>query len=260
MTNQVVNYKNFDPEQLFINAPVEKQKGKYVSYISYSDNISPLYIQTPTMKLESNGNDFFTFSSDVFSKLLSDLDEKCVNVISVNSKQFFNDKVFSREKIEQSYVSSTFNENEFTVSLADDLKVKDQRERFRLLSDLEANQEVVAILHVKGLLYKKSSIQLFCSVEQLKVYVKDSLSCWCIEESGDESEDVDSEIVQEQQPEPVEQEAQLEVSEPQLETIIPTMEILCVPDDTKETASDTKKTRVKRKYKKASNDDDKDLF
>jgi hypothetical protein len=189
----IVTTNTFDIGELQIQPPVDRTKGKYISYISYAQKTTPFYLRTPMMKIEHLDNSVISFKIDKsLGSLLKELDLNCVERISEKSAEFFKGKKFSKSKIESSFINS-YQNNTVYAFISNDLKIKNQKGIDCTLDDLYTSQDAIAIFHVKGIVYKKSSIQLLISVEQLKIYVTDHLNDWCLETICDDRKPVDTE-------------------------------------------------------------------
>lgn len=177
----IVTSDTFDVENLIIQPPVDRAKGKYISYLSYGQKTTPLFIRTPLMKIEKMDNSVVSFKIDkTLEALLRSLDHYCIEEVSRNSVTYFKGKNFSRTKIENSFINSHQDETVYTF-VSNELKIRNQKGSDCTLEELYPNQDAIAIFHVKGIVYKKSSIQLLITLEQLKVYVNDHLDKWCLE-------------------------------------------------------------------------------
>lgn len=196
---QVVNYKNFKVEQTHVNVP-EKTKGKYFSYVSKEKY--PLLIQSPVLtiqKIENNDIHFLVKKNGSFSNIIQQFDDFCINYITDHTTEFFNGKKFSKAKILSSYQSSLqsfTDDNDILIAHVtnpDQLIIRDQRNNSRSYDDLEPGNEIIAIFEFEGILFKKDSMRLSCTVKQMKVYISESLKNWCIEQDDDEyvSSDID---------------------------------------------------------------------
>jgi hypothetical protein len=172
--------KNINCDQVNINSPLERVKGKYFSFISYGNVYTPMYIQTPHIQYINSSDSEVLISSNQLASTLEELEEKCKQVIHENSESFFNGKHFSRSKIDTSFISCV-QSGRIMCKLSPNLKIRDQRNVERNPTDFQEDMQCVAILYVKGIMYKKNTIQLVISVEQLKIYLRDMLDTWCIQ-------------------------------------------------------------------------------
>jgi hypothetical protein len=94
---RVTKYKSVDIDQITISKPIKQDK-EYVSQILYKDE--PFFIQSPVIdvvdtntvqfKLVKNGQ-LFTLFEDTYNRL--------VNLVYVNSKDFFNGKAFTEKRV-----------------------------------------------------------------------------------------------------------------------------------------------------------------
>jgi len=179
----IANSTNFDVSLLKISAPLEKVKGKYISYFSYSKKFTPFYFQTPIMEIsEIHENKTCSLKiNNILESILQKIDSHCINHISLNAAEFFKGKNFSRQRIESSFIPTFDKKNIMYTIVSDNVQIKDQYNNSKDVTCLHSAQNIVAILHVKGIVYKKSSIQLLVCIEQIKVYIDERLDKWCIE-------------------------------------------------------------------------------
>jgi hypothetical protein len=176
----VTNFKTLDVNDILIEES-KKVQNKYRSFIKYKNPNQCLYFQTPLIQVNNFDESVITFQvSELFDKVLSDVDTHCKNFITQNSTNLFKGKEFSKLKIETSFVNTVQNST-FSTFISDNLEIRDQKDRKLNLNDIYSSQNAVGLIHIKGIVYKKSSIQLLASLEQLKVYTKDNLDKWCIE-------------------------------------------------------------------------------
>jgi len=234
----VTYYKNLTVQETELTVP-EKVKGKYFSYLSNKQ--FPLYIQTPTLNafpVDENTIRFKVKKDGQFEKLCGDLDQQIIDHISERSVQFFRGSLFSRNKIESSYLRTIDEDGYITVTVPDNLLIKDQRDSSRGYDEIAPGTEAIAILHIEGVAFTKKTIRLSLSVAQLKIYVKEQLSTWCI------LHDSDSEV---DEPDPEEAESLVKALESAREETI---------------QSNTPVTLEEQPFveEKKEHDDEKDLF
>jgi hypothetical protein len=253
----VVSYKTLDQTSVKITKP-EKMKKRYHSYLS--NNGSPLYIQTPSLRVEkvttSESETALSFSvkkSDTFAKKILQFEESLVHQIAENSVEFFKGKNFSLEKIKSSFVSVLEYVDEDSLLLSvrvpdkEKLIIQDQRSVMRGFDDVKEGMQSIAILYVEGLSFTSNSIRMMFSVHQMKIYVTDQLEAWSIKEDSDSEEEEDYD--------PKEIDAQIQSLEEAIEDIktsTPPISIIeSYLDDTKNTVETVDIVQ---------NDDDQDLF
>jgi hypothetical protein len=151
----------------------------HVSDILY--NNKPLYIQTPKSKLISiNGVNLKVNLNKhgSFLNLFQKLNEKLKQCVYINSKKLFNGKQFTENKINNSYQSNiNVNEKEFIldVHLSKDVKIfntfmESISEEIKSTKEELLNKNVTCILHVKNIIFTKTTIHTFISIEHIKIY------------------------------------------------------------------------------------------
>lgn len=197
----ILNYKNLgklltsETKDLDLTfGPPEKNRGKYFSYLSYKNG--PLHIQTPVLAVSSITENSLSFCIKKDTNLWNTLeafDTFCVDYLFNNSALVFNGKKFSKEKITSSYTPSiTYASDTFSTTLNESLLIRDQWNNIRTVNDIQPNMECIAILYIEGIAFTSDSIKVFYNIQQLKLYVKQSLNEWCI------SHDLDLETVVEE--------------------------------------------------------------
>jgi len=97
---KVIQYKSFDIDKLKIIGPSENNKSCTFMY----DDLTDFYIQTPELSLctENNSVNFKMVNRGQFLTLLENLYDKIIELLHVNSKDFFNGKQFSEDRIKKS--------------------------------------------------------------------------------------------------------------------------------------------------------------
>lgn len=196
----VTYYKNVDPNQTDLTIP-EKIKGRYFAYLS--NGHVPLFIQTPTLTVQSIGKNSVRFAikpEGRFETTLKTFDKVLIDYIAQRTVQFFRGFQFSKTKIESSYTPTVHSEGYIDVHIPDceKLLIKDQRDCIRSIDDIVPGTEAIAILNVEGVAFTKRTITLSLTLHQLKIYVKDQLTDWCIlHDSDSEVEGPDPEEAEE---------------------------------------------------------------
>jgi hypothetical protein len=205
----VVNgYKTLAVNELVVTPP-EKNKGKYVSYLSIKRR--PLYVQTPILVVDKFDGSKLLLKvkpSSVFAQTLANVDTNIVDILFKSSAKFFAGKRFSRECLMSRYEPLLTVANRLELVSSANLLIKDQRGADRNISDIRPGMKVIAIVHFPKLWFTKASIKPEASVVQLKIYVEDSLP-WLVDnndsdgdnepclDSDDEKTIDDDEVVEE---------------------------------------------------------------
>lgn len=259
MPPQVINYKGFNSTDVKITLP-EKNKGKYVSYIcrqststTTENEGSPLLIQSPVLevcKQDNNELRLLVKKSNSFNNVIKSWDDYCIDYITNHSTEFFNNKRFSRNKIQASYIptmkeySNEYDILEAYVKHPEQLIIRDQRNNLRQYNELQSGNEIIAIFEFEGIVFKKDSMKLLCSVKQIKVYVNEPLTDWYIEQDDDEP---DSDFTN---PEDIKE----------IEAQLKSVEELNIIYKNQLTSNIQEKEDIEDKTETDNNDDDKDLF
>lgn len=272
MSNQVINYKHLVVDKTSITRP-EKSKGRYFSYISNSQN--PMWVQTPSLtvvKITPTEIHFSLKKTSVFANTINTFDDFCVDYIASRTTEFFNGKRFSREKISSSYERTLVGneEDDYHVLIArvvdkDNLFIRDQRNIHRIYEDIKPGYETICILDWEGIAFNKSSMKVVCTVQQMKIYVNESLTNWSIEQDTDDEQEDDSTLVD---PEDIEAQVRSleESSEEPVVTVSKDMkdtkDIKDIKDIPLDNLEEVKKNSSKKVIEPSFllNDDDQDLF
>lgn len=204
--NPVINYKALEIETLGLTVP-ELRKNRRFSYVSNKGN--GLYVQTPMMTvLEVNetpntvqgwdGELITTLSSQSpFVSTLHNLDEHFKSVIDNKANAFFGPrKAITRKVIDAGYIATLKTPEDgaaSTISLKvvnpDQLLIRDQRDAVRQFSDIKPGVRIIAVMHIEGVAYTKTTISLDVVVRQVKVYIDDSIPWSIVNTDLDEDEE-----------------------------------------------------------------------
>jgi hypothetical protein len=192
----VTYYKNVNVASTELTVP-EKLKGRYFSYLS--NNSLPLFVQTPTLyvqSVEDHSVKLHCKKDGQFAQLFNQLDTFLVDYITERSRDFFRGSIFSKTKIQSSYIPSVDDEGNIVVHVNDPDKIliRDQRDVTKTFADLQPNSESISILNIEGVAFTKKTIRLILTLHQMKLYTKEKLTDWCIfNDSDSECEEFDVE-------------------------------------------------------------------
>ena len=191
----------------------EKVGQSYFGSLSYGDNLSPLYIQTPKLKCKTNLSEMKGKKApyleveipngkfDLYDLFLS-LDDQNIKKTVQKSKEWFN-KELPLEAIDDMYKRSTkpFKKNtnpimKFRIpSVKNEIKcgIYNQKRVFIGIDDVKDESEVILILHIRGLKVLKTYYYCDCYVSQIKVFQDNNSSYNIIPEYSiiDEEDDYD---------------------------------------------------------------------
>jgi hypothetical protein len=84
-------------------------------------------------------------------------------------------------KKEQDYI--------ITFKFNDSILIKDQRDVVRDVTDIESGTTAIAVIDMEHISIGKSSIQPIFTLQQMKIYVKEKLTNWCIQQDSDDEEE-----------------------------------------------------------------------
>ena len=215
MTN-VTKYEDINTEEFNYNKP-EKYNNSYFGSMSYGETNVPIYIQTPKIKFTGNIKDILEQTNPVFDvsipknrldfyDLFLNIDNQNIKNTFNNSKEWFS-KELPMEAIDDMYKPIT---KGFKKDTEPTLKFKlpltkgkpqciiyNQQRTFIDINDINHGDEVILILHLKGLKVLKQYYYCDCYISQIKVFKLKDLKYnilkdySILDESNDEQEDLD---------------------------------------------------------------------
>lgn len=102
--NNIIKYKNFDCNELSLNKPIKD--ANYYCKLNYN-NTGTFYIQTPELNINYNEETckvtFNIVNKGQFVTVLEKVYEKIIQTLVNNSKQYFNGKQFTEDRIRSSF-------------------------------------------------------------------------------------------------------------------------------------------------------------
>lgn len=202
-------FKDVDVANVVISKP-EKIDGEYKSKISYGDD-DTLLIQTPELIINdgngSNKVEFNMINNGDFFCLLDNLTETIITCIYTNSKDFFNGKEFSENRIRTSLNKIVDVDTEGVVKLNATTAGID----FKVINIF--NEEIIdykfplkgkCILEISGITYHKKDFIVNLNIKSIKLSPKKLKKG--IDVELDETEVSEGEKVEETEVEQIEQE------------------------------------------------------
>jgi hypothetical protein len=125
-----IKYKNIDTSLLEVKMPKKSEKGNYISKLLYEDK--NFYIQTPVLQILSNKKarivNLDSEQKEKFYKVMTELTHNIKKQILEKSKEFFNGKIFSETRINNSFENFIYNDDNsvfLEFNLDDDVKYVD---------------------------------------------------------------------------------------------------------------------------------------
>ena len=215
MTSSVKNYDTIDVEKFNFTKP-EKFNNSYFGAMSYGDNSEPIYIQTPKLKCKVNVKDIAENKQPYlevivpknkmdFYDLLTKIDDKHIKKTFTSSEEWFG-KELPLEAIDDMYkpITKSFKKNsEPTVKFKLPLiknkiqcTVYNKQKNSIDISEIKENDEVILIIHLKGLKVLKQFYLCDCYISQIKLFQDKDLKYNIIDEysiidDGNDEDDLD---------------------------------------------------------------------
>jgi len=221
----VKTYDSIQVSKFNYNKPT-KYNNSYFGPLSYDENTEPIYIQTPKLKCKTNLKDIIEQKNPYlevtipknrldFYDLCLSIDDKNVKTTFEKSEDWFG-KDLPMEAIEGMYkpITKGFKKDteptiKFKIPVAKgkfQCSCYNQSKNFIDVSDIKENDELILILHLKGLKVLKQHYFCDCYVSQIKLFQEKDLKYNIIEEysfvdNEDEEEDysdiLDQELIME---------------------------------------------------------------
>jgi len=222
MTSSVKTYDCIDVNKFNYTKP-EKFNNSYFGSMSYDENLSPIYIQTPKLKCKTNTKEILQSKNPYleviipknrldFYDLILSIDDKNVKTTFNRSEEWFN-KELPMEAIDEMHKPLTkgFKKNsEPTIKFKLPIikgkiqcSVYNQMRTFIDINDIKENDEIILILHLKGLKVLKQHYFCDCYISQIKLFQEKDLKYNIIDEysfieNGDDENPEDLEIFDEE--------------------------------------------------------------
>ena len=216
MTTSVKNYDTIDVEKFNFTKP-EKFNNSYFGAMSYSDNNEPIYIQTPKLRCNVSIKDIAENKQPYlelvipknkmeFYDLLTKIDDKHIKKTFTSSEEWFG-KELPLEAIDDMYkpITKSFKKNsEPTVKFKLPIiknkihcTVYNKQKNSIDISEIKENDEVILIIHLKGLKVLKQFYLCDCYISQIKLFQDKDLKYNIIDEysiidDGNDEEDLDN--------------------------------------------------------------------
>ncbi len=168
----MIDYKkDIEIDNLSISEP-QKRENKWVLEVSYEDTL--LSFQTPSFRFNKTDNLLLFDSSKKhsFFKFIDTLEEVIVEYLHKNSERMFKGKVFSKEKLKQSLITSWNVSDEGLVSLKlDDDMLKETKFLSSFGDPIEFEQlskNVICIISLDTIKFSKNQFELNYKVSHMK--------------------------------------------------------------------------------------------
>ena len=194
----------------------EKLNNSYFGAMSYGENCEPIYIQTPRLKCKTNVKDILENKNPFlevivpknkldFYDLFTKIDDKHIEKTFNSSEEWFG-KELPLEAIDEMYkpLTKVFKKNsdpiiKFKLPVIKNkiqCPVYNQHKNFMDISNIKENDEIILILHLKGLKVLKTHYFCECYISQIKLFQEKDFKYNIIEhysiiDNNDEEEDLE---------------------------------------------------------------------
>jgi len=167
---KVIQYKTFDINQLNLEIPTKNESGNYTCEFKYSDT-ADFVIQSPEVNVADNGITFKMINKGQFLTLFENLYEKIISLLLVNSKDFFNGKQFSEERLKSSLKKIIYTDQDNVrinnIKISKTVKIFDAfKDTLVLLPETAFN--CTCLIELNNLTFDKTE----CNVNLLITYIK----------------------------------------------------------------------------------------
>jgi hypothetical protein len=194
----VCNFADFDISNIKIKDPIKHEK-LYISSVLYNDN--SLIIQTPKLKINKIDSD----SIDViinkdFMKLINEFDKFIISVISVNSEQWFSQKLDINKvsKIYKRNILHNLDKDEemiMSFKMSDNIQIYGKNKVKIELDDIKVNQDVILLINCPYLIFYKSNFISYWEILHMKIKEEKIVKTYEFRQTEDaEGEDNDTKI------------------------------------------------------------------
>lgn len=167
----MIDYKkDIEIDKLSISEP-EKKEDKWVMKVVYDD--THLSFQTPSLKLHKDDKliQFDSSKKRTFFKFIDDLESSIVDYLHQHSERMFKGKVFSKDKLKQSLITSWNVSDEGVVYL----DTGDMLQETKFLSAFgdpidydQLSQNVLCIFILDAIYFSKNQFELKYTVSHIK--------------------------------------------------------------------------------------------
>lgn len=149
--------------ELKLEKPI-KVEDIYASSINFT-------IQTPKLTISKISKKFVLLLNDSMEKILSDFDNKVINLISENSEEFFEDKmtIDDAEDIYKHSFKQSKTETKIALSVNKKVSIYNKKKDKLQLDELTIGDTVICLLKCKKIIFYKSHCEPLWEVFQIKL-------------------------------------------------------------------------------------------
>ena len=166
-----LSYKNIDIDNIELSNP-DKLDNCYICNINYSGSL--LYIQTPVLSIDEITKEYIILNiNDIFSKFIDDLEDNNIKYTFEHCEEWFN-KDIPYDAIENMYENIDLENNKLKINFPYikekiQCKIYNNDKKNIEHSELSEDDNIVLILHIKGLKILKEKFYLDFYVNQIKL-------------------------------------------------------------------------------------------
>lgn len=161
-------FSKFDLNNISIEEPTKNIDDNV--YISTIENVN---LQTDKLYIYDNNKKLKLKLNEPFKNFLLLLDEKIIEILSKNSKSWFNED-FSTEDMEDFYKGSIktikkTNLEFISLYIDENISVYDNKKNLLNIEDLSKNNQIIAVIKLDKIIYDKTSCIPYWTVTQIKL-------------------------------------------------------------------------------------------
>ena len=153
----------YSTDELKLEKPI-KVEDVYTSSINFT-------IQTPKLTIGKISKKVVLLLNDSMEKILSDFDNKVINLISENSEEFFEDKmtIDDAEDIYKHSFKQSKTETKISLSVNKKVSIYNKKKDKLQLDELTIGDTVICLLKCKKIIFYKSHCEPLWEVFQIKL-------------------------------------------------------------------------------------------
>lgn len=161
MKHKIHTVDEYDFSDITIKKPVKTEDNLYFSEMQ-------VYVQTPIIKFSKKTNNSIVLTiDDKMQSMLDNFDNKIVDEICKNSKDFFDDDL-TIDDLDEMYKNS-FKKDKLVTKFNDNLEIYNSKKIDCTLDDLKENSNLIAIINCSKILYYKSYCIPYWEISQIKI-------------------------------------------------------------------------------------------
>jgi hypothetical protein len=164
-------YNNIDVDDIVLSSP-DKLDNCYMCNIRHNDNL--LYIQTPSLSIDEITDEYIVVNiPDDFTSFINNLDDYNIKYTYNNCEEWFK-KDIPYDAIEHMYENIDTDDNKLRIDLPYikeklQCKIFNDEKKCIELSDINDDDNLILILHFRGLKILKDNFHLDFYINQIKL-------------------------------------------------------------------------------------------